>query len=92
MCGRFEEGLYRSVKGKYGLSSRLTIDRMDETFSVKACLNWFDMVLAALDCYCWVFGQGLLTPAMFAGALSDVQRHESSIPTFQSVMKNHGAL
>ena len=38
-----------------------------DTFSLKTCLHWFDMVLAALNCYCWAFSQGLVKPNMFIG-------------------------
>ena len=83
---RFEEGLYRPLKGgKYGLSSRCAIQQMDDVFSLKACLNWFDMLLAALDCYCWVFGQGLLTPAaIFTGACVHSCGH--SVVSFQHLL------
>ena len=64
---RFEEGAYKSLSGKYGLSLRCHVAKMDDTFSLKTCLNWFDMVLAALDCYCWAFSQGLVTPKVFIG-------------------------
>ena len=64
---RFEGG-GQAVSGKKGLLSRPTLDRMADSFSLHDILAWFDMLLAALDCYCWVFGEGLLPPdKVFAG-------------------------
>ncbi len=44
---------------------------MATTFSLTTATEWFDIFLAALDCYCWVFGQGLLKPdkLLIGGAL-----------------------
>ncbi len=36
---------------------------MDDMFSLKTALSWFDLVEASLDCHSWVFSQGLLTPS-----------------------------
>ncbi|XP_064600499.1 DNA-dependent protein kinase catalytic subunit-like [Liolophura sinensis] len=46
---------------------------MADTFSLSTAMAWFDLLLAALDCYCWVLGEGLLTPAdLFTGKNSKV--------------------
>ena len=64
---RFEGG-GQAVVGKKGLSGCPTMHNMAATFSLPSALAWFDMLLAALDCYCWVFGEGLLPPdKVFAG-------------------------
>ena len=64
---RFEEGAYRSMKLKYGLSNRAHVTQMDDVFSLRTCLTWFDMLLASLDCYCWAIGQALVTPDILSG-------------------------
>ena len=40
---------------------------MDDVFSLRTCLTWFDMLLASLDCYCWAIGQALVTPDILSG-------------------------
>jgi hypothetical protein len=45
---------------------------LDDKFSVDIAVQWFDIFLAALDCYVWVFGEKLLTPAeLFKNIESD---------------------
>lgn len=52
----------------HGLLAYATMDRLQGPFSVSSAQQWFDMLLAALDCYCWVFGEHLLTPVqLFTG-------------------------
>lgn len=58
---RFEGG--GQVGDRGGLCGHPTPSKVAENFSLKAVLSWFDMLLAVLDCYCWVFGEGLLSPA-----------------------------
>ena len=58
---RFEQGLYKT-KGKIGLAQCPEMTYMADTFSLTTTTNWFDIFLATLDCYCWVFSQGLLKP------------------------------
>ena len=71
---RFEGGGL-AVTGKKGLSGCPTLDAMASTFAWHDVLAWLDMLLAALDCYCWVFGEGLLPPdKVFAGEECAVQR------------------
>ncbi|XP_041364232.1 DNA-dependent protein kinase catalytic subunit-like [Gigantopelta aegis] len=76
---RFEGGGQAAV-GKKGLSSCSTLNKMSDTFSLSDTLHWFDMLLAPLDCYTWVFGQDLLTPTEI---LSDVGKVKASI--FESI-------
>lgn len=53
---------------KQGIEGFPTLDKVAPVFSLETALSWFDMVLAALDCYTWVFGENLLTPAdLFGG-------------------------
>ncbi|KAK6170524.1 hypothetical protein SNE40_018898 [Patella caerulea] len=59
---RFEGG-GTATHGKSGISACPTMIKISEVFSLTSALNWFDMLLAALDCYTWVFGEGLLTPS-----------------------------
>ena len=59
---RFEGGGQAAV-GNQGLSSCPALTAMGDTFSLSVALQWFDTLLAPLDCYTWAFGQGLLSPA-----------------------------
>lgn len=64
---RFEGG-GQTLPGKEGISGCPTLDQIADSFTLHDTLCWFDAVLAALDCYCWVFGEGLLNPdQVFAG-------------------------
>ncbi|KAL8588519.1 hypothetical protein ACOMHN_043868 [Nucella lapillus] len=64
---RFEGGGQVGT-GKKGLLGYPTLDQMAPAFSLHHVLAWFNLLLAALDCYCWVFGEGLLVPEeVFAG-------------------------
>ena len=55
-----------------GLMKHSTMAQLGASFSVKKAVNWFDLLLASLDCYTWVFGQGLLSPAAMLGKLGVV--------------------
>ncbi|XP_048248370.1 DNA-dependent protein kinase catalytic subunit-like [Haliotis rufescens] len=66
---RFEGG-NQAEYGKMGLSSCPRMEDIADTFSLTAAVSWFDMLLAALDCYTWVFGQGFLTPEELFGGKS----------------------
>ena len=69
MTNRFESGLYK--RGNVlGLTRYSTMPKMNKVFSLKVALQWFDLFLAPLDCYTWVFGQDLLTPAQVLSGLS----------------------
>jgi len=49
----------------------------EEVFSPHAALEWFDMLLAVLDCYTWVFGENLLTPSeLFGGSYIIYQKNK----------------
>jgi len=50
-----------------GLKRNQTMSQLGGTFSVKTALDWFDQVLASLDCYTWVLGQGLGSAATILG-------------------------
>ena len=54
---RFEKGGH--VKG--GLQSRPTL--AGKVFSLTDTCLWLELLLAALDCYNWVFGEQLLSPS-----------------------------
>ncbi|ELU11183.1 hypothetical protein CAPTEDRAFT_224273 [Capitella teleta] len=57
---RFEFGMYSSAR--MGLNQKPTMSRVQENFSLNAACTWFDLVLATLDCYTWVFGERLMSP------------------------------
>ena len=71
LCLRFEGGGQASPeKTSLCLLSSPTMSDLDDKFSVDIAVQWFDIFLAALDCYVWVFGEKLLTPAeLFSGIL-----------------------
>ncbi|XP_048576196.1 DNA-dependent protein kinase catalytic subunit isoform X3 [Nematostella vectensis] len=56
---RFEGGGGRGN----GILTYPTLADMGGAFSLKETLLWFHYLLAALDCYTWVFGEQLLPPA-----------------------------
>ena len=64
---RFEGGGHTGTD-KHGIEGFPTLDRLTLGFSLETCLSWFDMVLAALDCYTWVFGENLLSPGDLFGS------------------------
>ncbi|XP_071960307.1 DNA-dependent protein kinase catalytic subunit-like [Antedon mediterranea] len=45
-----------------GIRKHPTLASMSNKFTLKASTRWFDHLLAALDCYCWSFGESLITP------------------------------
>ncbi|CAG5123409.1 unnamed protein product, partial [Candidula unifasciata] len=64
---RFEGGGSASGESQ-GLLACPTLDTLSEPFSLDVARHWFDMLLAALDCYCWAFGEDLITPSqLFTG-------------------------
>ncbi|KAK2178223.1 hypothetical protein NP493_553g02004 [Ridgeia piscesae] len=60
---RFEGGMFVVSGEETGLKRNQTMSQLGGTFSVKTALDWFDQVLASLDCYTWVLGQGLVSAA-----------------------------
>ncbi|XP_077979786.1 DNA-dependent protein kinase catalytic subunit-like [Glandiceps talaboti] len=58
---RFEGGGSK-IGHRTGISKHPTLDTMDQTFTVKVATNWYDLLLAALDCYTWIIGEKLLGP------------------------------
>ena len=50
-----------------GLKRNQTMSELGGPFSVKTALDWFDLVLASLDCYTWVLGEGLVSAATLVG-------------------------
>ncbi|XP_052262779.1 DNA-dependent protein kinase catalytic subunit-like isoform X1 [Dreissena polymorpha] len=58
---RFEGG-GSSGDVKQGIEGCPRLTDSPGPFSLDTTLAWFDNVLAALDCYSWVFGEDLLTP------------------------------
>ena len=64
-CGvRFEGG----GGGQNGIQQYPTLSDIGGPFSLKETFLWFDMLLAALDCYTWSFSESLLSPSeVFAG-------------------------
>ena len=67
---RFDGGMYATNDEETGLRKNSTMAQLGTTFSLKRALNWFDLLLASLDCYTWVFGQNLLTPATMLGKIT----------------------
>ncbi|KAI8501204.1 hypothetical protein Bbelb_212990, partial [Branchiostoma belcheri] len=59
---RFEGGGGKTGH-KSGIKKHPKISTMDSTFTAKTAVSWFDLLLAALDSYCWVFGQRFLSPS-----------------------------
>ncbi|XP_022110985.1 DNA-dependent protein kinase catalytic subunit-like isoform X2 [Acanthaster planci] len=60
---RFEGGGVKAAS-RSGISKYPTLSTMGQPFSVKLACSWFDHLLAALDCYTWVFGEKLLSPSV----------------------------
>ena len=61
---RFEGG----GGGQNGIQQFPTLSDIGGPFSLKETYLWFDMLLAALDCYTWSFSESLLSPSqVFAG-------------------------
>jgi len=61
---RFECCAYKSDESSNIFTSRPSPPTADnESFSLQASEKWFEQVLAAVDCYIWVFGQNLIAPA-----------------------------
>ena len=56
---RFEGG----GGGQNGLQQYPTLSHVGGPFSLREAFVWFDFLLAALDCYTWVFGERLLSPS-----------------------------
>lgn len=63
---RFEGGGH--LGSGNGIEGFPTLVDMSDTFSIQTTLFWFDSLLAALDCYTWVFGENLLTPGELFGS------------------------
>jgi hypothetical protein len=58
---RFEGGGHLG-HDKVGIEGFPTLVDMSDKFTMQITLSWFDNLLAALDCYTWVFGKSLLSP------------------------------
>jgi len=75
---RFERQAYLGgVAEEEGLAACPTIlaTTAKSPLTLKAVLNWFRLVLAALDCYTWAIGQDLLTPVLvFSNAKGNKKR------------------
>lgn len=68
---RFEGGGDGAIPGE-SLTDCPTLEKK-ETFNLQETCQWFECILAALDCYIWVFDNDLLTSAeMFVGWLTDL--------------------
>ncbi|XP_033121520.1 DNA-dependent protein kinase catalytic subunit-like [Anneissia japonica] len=76
-CSRFEGG-GGTGSAAVGIRKYLTLPSMSSAFSLKISTRWFDNILAALDCYCWSFGERLVTP-------SDVFTSRSNTALFESM-------
>ncbi|CAL1543153.1 unnamed protein product [Lymnaea stagnalis] len=69
---RFEGGGHASSESHCLLSKPIMTEGF-ETFTLSTARKWFDYFLAALDCYCWVFGEGLMVPTqIFKGQGSEM--------------------
>ena len=60
MLCSFECGEYKGVDLKDVFATRP--DPCLESFSFSSTEKWFEQVLAAVDCYTWVFGENLIGP------------------------------
>ncbi|XP_070581112.1 DNA-dependent protein kinase catalytic subunit-like [Ptychodera flava] len=81
---RFESGGGKAGH-RTGIVKHPTLDSMEQTFSVKVALNWFDLLLAALDCYTWVIGEKLLSPAdMFSATMKKQSNLFKSLDFFMT--------
>ncbi|CAF0948619.1 unnamed protein product, partial [Didymodactylos carnosus] len=52
-------------KFKAGLANNVIMTDINERFSLGTVYQWLDTLIAALDCYYWVFSQGYLNPMLF---------------------------
>jgi hypothetical protein len=58
LCLRFEGGGHAIPENtSLCLLGSPTMSDLDDKFSVDIAVQWFDIFLAALDCYVWVFGE-----------------------------------
>ncbi|KAJ8280685.1 hypothetical protein GJAV_G00057750 [Gymnothorax javanicus] len=64
LVGIFEGG---GTPGEYGLQAQVTIRDLDGPFTLRATLQWMDMLLAALDCYNTFIGLHLIKPHEMLG-------------------------
>ncbi|KAL4240201.1 hypothetical protein ACF0H5_000995 [Mactra antiquata] len=65
---RFEGGGSMSNDDDGGIYKYPTLQHLsDQQYSLQTTLLWFDYMLAALDCYTWVFGENLLSPQELFG-------------------------
>nr|CAB3231039.1 DNA-dependent protein kinase catalytic subunit-like [Phallusia mammillata] len=53
---------FESGNGGNGIQTYTFLSLVCSKFSVKSACNWFDLVLAALEAYSWLFQEKLLTP------------------------------
>ncbi|KAK7005038.1 DNA-dependent protein kinase catalytic subunit, partial [Biomphalaria glabrata] len=68
---RFEGG-GQGYSESHGILAHPTMIEYRKTFSLEVAREWFDLLLAALDCYCWLFGQELMIPSqIFKGKESE---------------------
>ncbi|KAG1689916.1 DNA-dependent protein kinase catalytic subunit [Nymphon striatum] len=59
---RFEGGKNTNNDIKPGIAIYTSFREMNSTFSISSCLQWFELLLASLDCFTWTFSQQLLPP------------------------------
>ena len=64
---RFEGSQNQEKKSKFkaNLAHQSTLEEMSDEFSLALVFQWLDTMIAALDCYTWVFSQGYLNPRLF---------------------------
>ncbi|KAK0048622.1 DNA-dependent protein kinase catalytic subunit, partial [Biomphalaria pfeifferi] len=79
---RFEGG-GQGYSESHGILAHPTMIEYRKTFSLEVAREWFDLLLAALDCYCWLFGQELMIPSqIFKGKESERSRIFVSLEFF----------
>ncbi|XP_035828316.1 DNA-dependent protein kinase catalytic subunit [Aplysia californica] len=80
---RFEGG-GQAASDTHGILGQPTLPGKDKkSFSLSATTRWFDLVLAALDCSCWVFGEDLMTLSqLFTGKGSEMSCMFKSLEFF----------
>ncbi|XP_065180580.1 DNA-dependent protein kinase catalytic subunit-like [Sycon ciliatum] len=69
---------FESGGGRGGIGKYTTLPSFCRPFSLDRALVWLDLVLAALDCYSWAFGQNLLTPDMVFAATLQHEKYKAS--------------
>ncbi|RUS72684.1 hypothetical protein EGW08_019554 [Elysia chlorotica] len=86
---RFEGGGNTSSES-HGLLAYPEMHSQGDEFSPGKASQWFDMLLAVLDCYFWVFQEELMTPTqLFCGTRSEMSNIFKSVAYFLNNLALH---